>query len=93
VEKLELQLTKNSENSGKPPSSDGLAKKRKKASSLRGKSGKSVGGQPGHKGHTLKRVAEPTPTVDHPLPGQCSRCHYALPVGADVKLNQTAEIR
>jgi transposase len=73
VEKLELQLTKNSENSSKPPSSDGLSKKPPKTSSLRGKSGKKVGGQPGHQGKTLERVAGPTATQDHPLPGRCSR--------------------
>ncbi|MDP3669282.1 MAG: IS66 family transposase [Telluria sp.] len=67
----------NSQNSSKPPSSDGLAKK-KKTSSLRGKSDKSVGGQPGHKGSTLKRVAEPTETKDHPPPSRCSRCHSTL---------------
>jgi transposase len=81
VEKLERQVAKNSENSSKPPSSDGLAKKPPKTSSLRGKSGKKVGGQPGHQGKTLERAAEPTTTRDHPLPGQCSRCHSALPLG------------
>lgn len=76
---LEAKLGMNSQNSSKPPSSDGLAKKQK-TSSLRGKSGKAVGGQPGHKGRTLKRVAEPTSTKDHPPPSHCDRCHGALAV-------------
>jgi transposase len=79
MEALEAKLGMNSGNSSKPPSSDGLAKPNK-TGSLRGKSDKKVGGQPGHKGTTLERVAEPTETVDHPLPRQCGRCHAALPL-------------
>ncbi|WP_229459447.1 DUF6444 domain-containing protein [Massilia cavernae] len=77
MDALEAKLGMNSQNSSKPPSSDGLAKKQK-TSSLRGKSGKAVGGQPGHKGSTLKRVAEPTSTKDYPPPSHCNRCHSAL---------------
>lgn len=77
MDALEAKLNMNSQNSSKPPSSDGLAKKQK-TSSLRGKSGKAVGGQPGHKGSTLKRVAEPTSTKDHPPPSHCNHCHSAL---------------
>ncbi|WP_426108102.1 IS66 family transposase, partial [Massilia sp. TSP1-1-2] len=68
----------NSQNSSKPPSSDGLAKKTR---SLRGTSDKKAGAQDGHKGKTLKRVAEPTETIHHPLPSQCNRCHRPLPLG------------
>lgn len=75
VEVLEAQASKNSSNSSKPPSSDGLAKKTR---SLRGSSEKKVGAQDGHKGATLKRVAEPTKTISHPLPSQCNRCHQPL---------------
>ena len=76
LDALESKVAKNSNNSSQPPSSDGL----RKTKSLREPSGKPPGGQLGHKGTTLKRVAEPTQTVDHPLPPHCLRCHSALPL-------------
>lgn len=76
VETLEAQVRKNSANSSKPPSSDGLTKK---TSSLRESSGKPAGGQRGRKGSTL-RQAEPTEVITHPLPDQCQLCHAALPL-------------
>jgi transposase len=61
VAELEQQLSKNSKNSNKPPSSDGLAKPQPK--SQRKSSGKKSGGQEGHKGSTLQKVAKPDHTV------------------------------
>lgn len=77
LDALESKVRKTSHNSSLPPSSDGLAKKTR---SLRVASGKPPGGQPGHKGTTLKQVAQPTGAVNHPLPVQCYRCHTPLPL-------------
>ena len=57
------------------PSSDGLAKKPK---SLRQSSGRKPGGQAGHPGSTLKRVADPDVIVQHPLPEHCDGCGARL---------------
>lgn len=76
VETLEARVRKNSGNSSKPPSSDGLGKK---TNSLRESSGKKPGGQAGRKGTTLRQT-EPTATVTHPLPEHCDLCHAALPL-------------
>lgn len=62
---------KDSSNSHRPPSSDFL--KPNKTNSLRTSSGKKPGGQPGHRGNTLKMVESPDVIEDH-QPGHCEKC-------------------
>lgn len=76
ITELERRLELNSSNSGKPPSSDGL-KKPVRVKSLRERSGNRPGGQNGHKGETLRQVADPNEVVNH-YPSACSSCGVGL---------------
>jgi len=75
VRQLEERLAKDSHNSSKPPSSDGLAKPKPK--SLRPPSQRTTGGQPGHPGHTLCMVDKPLYTVRHAVE-RCTCCGRSL---------------
>jgi transposase len=90
VQELQAQLAKDSHNSSKPPSSDGL---RRKPKSLREKSGKQRGAQPGHPGHRVSLVAAPD-TVEIHRPSHCSACQHELPPDAPswVKRCQVSEL-
>jgi transposase len=79
---LERRLGLNSSNSGKPPSSDGLTKPAR-VSSLRDRSGKKPGGQKGHKGETLRQVADPDEVIDH-YPSACAGCGTGLDTSTSV---------
>ena len=67
----ELTHKKNSNNSSKPPSEGRLDKPAPK--SLRGKSEKKQGGQPGHKGTGMKVKREPDRVEEH-IPEKCKSC-------------------
>jgi transposase len=88
IQSLRDQLSKNSRNSGKPPSSDGYAKPRPK--SLRSKGERKSGGQPGHAGHTLERVSDPNHVVPHPA-SSCAACGTDL-TGIPTNVIETRQV-
>jgi Family of unknown function (DUF6444) len=89
VQDLEARLAKDSHNSSKPPSSDGLKRKTK---SLRQKSGKEPGGQLGHAGVTVHLVAMPDDVVEH-RPAVCAHCHAPLADDAPVVLRERGQVQ
>ena len=76
LNELQARLAKTSANSSKPPSSDGYAKP-KRTTSLRKPGQKPRGGQPGHGGDTLERVATPDRAEVHPVVA-CGQCGASL---------------
>jgi transposase len=70
VLELEGRLSKNSSNSSKPPSSDGMKRKPK---SQRKKSGKAPGGQNGRIGKGLAQIDDPDSVLTH-TPVSCHGC-------------------
>ena len=92
VAELRRQLGQDSSNSSKPPSSDGLKKKPRIAGSLRGRSGKASGGQKGHKGDTLRQVADPDFVVQHEACA-CGHCGSPLdPKSARIEKRQVFDL-
>jgi transposase len=76
IAELEKRLNKNSRNSSKPPSSDGLGKP-PRTTSLRENGKNKSGGQKGHKGETLKQAAHPDKIIRHALQ-LCPACGLSL---------------
>src|SRR5680860_485814 len=68
-EKLRARINANSTNSSKPPSSNPFIKPK----SLRVKTGRRPGGQPGHKGNTLLIRDTPDVVIKH-IADACSHC-------------------
>jgi len=75
IEELERRLHKDSHNSNKPPSSDGLSRKERLAQER--KSRKKRGGQKGHEGNQLKMRAKPDRTEVHRVT-KCHHCNCSL---------------
>jgi transposase len=76
VAELRRQLGQNSRNSSRPPSSDSPFTK-PAPRSLRRRSGRKPGGQPGHPGSTLAMVDNPNQRRRHE-PGPCTGCGASL---------------
>ncbi len=74
VQVLEERLGKDSHNSHLPPSSDRFVRQPK---SLRKKSGKKPGGQPGHRGETLELSSSPDEVIVHAV-DRCQHCQQDL---------------
>ncbi|MGH3098595.1 MAG: IS66 family transposase, partial [Streptosporangiales bacterium] len=75
VTELERRLGQSSQNSHRPPSSDGYAKP--KPRSRRERTDRDPGGQPGHEGTTLAQVHTPDERVAH-TPVACPECGGSL---------------
>jgi transposase len=86
VAELRRQLGQNSRNSSKPPSSDSPFTK-PAPKSLRRKSGRKPGGQPGHPGSTLALVDNPTTRQRHE-PGPCLGCGADLADAPEVGMER-----
>jgi transposase len=77
VADMQSSLNKNSRNSSKPPSSDGLNKPAPKSLRVAGQN--KTGGQKGHPGRTLSQATEPDKVVVHGVPDHCQSCERRLP--------------
>ena len=89
VRELESRLGLNSQNSSKPPSSDGYGKPKPK--SLRDVGKNPTGGQKGHTGHTLEKSEHPDHVVAHVPPVRCE-CSLVLPQGIVVETRQVFDL-
>ena len=93
VEELRRRLDKDSSTSSKPPSSDSPYKKKPRDRSLRGRSGRKPGKQPGAQSSTLRQSPDPGETVLRG-PAACGCCGHDLtgePVLGTVQKRQVFE--
>lgn len=90
MKELESRSKLNSRNSSKPPSSDVWDKPKPK--SLREKGQRPSGGQEGHKGETLRAVAEPDKVVVHEVAQRCEVCDSELPSAQEGERRQVFDL-
>jgi transposase len=90
VADVQSRLNKNSRNSSKPPSSDGLNKPAPKSLRVAGEN--TTGGQEGHPGRTLSQATEPDKVVVHGVPDQCQSCDRKLPFAYVSETRQVFEL-
>jgi transposase len=86
VAELKRQLGQHSRNSSRPPSPDSPFTK-PAPKSLRRKSGRKPGGQPGHPGSTLALVEHPDERKGHE-PGPCAGCGASLAEALEVGMQR-----
>ena len=86
LDQLRAQLNQNSQNSHKPPSSQGY----RKAPALPKTKTGPRGGQPGHRGNTLKMIKHPD-TLDEQRPEQCAGCGQPL-IGLDAEAVERRQV-
>jgi transposase len=89
VGELERRLAKDSSTSSKPPSSDSPYTKKSRDRSLRGRSGRAPGKQPGAPSSTLRQSADPAETVEC-VPVACGCCGADL---ADAEVTGTQKLQ
>jgi len=82
IDELEARLNKTSNNSSKPPSSDGL---KKVVKNNREKSNRKPGAQPGHTGSGLSLMKTIDKTIEHKLSGKCD-CGKELSKGSIINV-------
>ena len=90
IKELRRQLDQNSQNSSKPPSSDGYHKPSPK--SQRTKTGRKPGGQKGHQGNNMTIPHTPDEVMKH-LPEKCKTCPHLTRCLQDDKIFTCAEKR
>lgn len=88
---LQEKLNTNSKNSSKPPSTDFKKKKKNKNHKS---SGRSPGGQPGHKGNfrQLVSIEKVDTVIPCPPPATCQDCRVALSPLNEIERHQVFEI-
>ncbi len=96
IKQLEGRLAKNSKNSSKPPSSDGLSKPNKPnkpaPASLRASGQKPNGGQKGHSGTTLCQSTHIDETIEHRADTRCSACQREMTDHEVIETRQVFEL-
>ncbi|HEX9038166.1 MAG TPA: DUF6444 domain-containing protein [Ktedonobacterales bacterium] len=90
VHDLEALLAKDSHNSSKPPSSDGLAR-RMQNKELMAQEWQEAGRELGHCGETLRLVTTPDMVVEQ-WPAVCAGCQVPLAADAPVVLRERRQV-
>jgi transposase len=91
INELSRRLGLDSSTSSKPPSTDGLAKKKRNTGNGRGLTDNNPGGQPGHNGTTLEFSSNADKEIDY-KPEVCESCGNKLEHYVDAEIRQTHDV-